>query len=239
MVANQRDLVRVAEDLDLSPEELRRQVGGASLCGSEALRQRLASLLDIPVADEEPPVDSHPDDARLAGALIRRLGDSATATIIASWMGWTLPRTTAALAELDLRLVPCGLRLHADGHGQLRIRERARLRRRPESLPSQLLARLDQPASRHALAHFVRGDRCPDGDDQCLIDLGVVVDPWSRDPRPHPAVAAAFAGAVTSHTQHPRRAALIVIDPHRPGHPASGSVSTRRRQRQRPRTRRG
>jgi hypothetical protein len=212
MVAKDLDPLQAADDVDFSLEELERQLGGRSLRGSDALRQRLASLLDVPAGDEVPG-DIDPDDARLAGAIIARLEGQATATSVASWMNWALPRTTAALAELDRRLNSCGLRLLADGQGHLRFQGRARLRRRPEALSSELLARLDEPALRHALAHFVRGDRCPDRDHQALIDFGVVINPGSRNPKPHPALATAFAAAVTNVAEPSRRTAIVMIDP--------------------------
>ena len=230
MVARHLDPWTLAETVDLTPQEVRRHLGGSATGASEAARQRLASLFDVPTPGDDPSPDSQPDDARLAGALITRLDGDATAAIIASWLAWTLARTGHALGELDARLASAGLRLHADAEGHLRIRARVRLRRRPAGLASELLARLDDARYRHGLAHLVRGDRCAagDGDLQPLIDLGVVVAPGARTLRPHPALASAFAAAVTSHTGRARRPALIVIETRsrpRPTHRRSASSS--------------
>lgn len=183
-------------EADLSYEEVRRRTGGVPASGTEAVRHRLAALMDVATGGDDAPLEEAAGDPRVAGALIVRLGGSATTASLASWLGWTLERATAAVAELDRCLDACGLRVHADSGGHLRIRERARLRTRAEHLPSELLARLDAPEHRHALAHLVRGDRCTGSHEgpQALLDLGAaVIGP--RGPAPAGPLAKAF-GAV-------------------------------------------
>jgi hypothetical protein len=216
------DLLDVAKALDVDPDEVRRQVGAVTAVSpSRVSQQRLAALLERPGPDDDTIGDVDPDDPARAGALIARLGDAATATVIATWMAWTPTRTTAVLAELDRRLMAAGLRLHADRDGHLRIGSRLRLRRRPAALAFELLTRLDHPRYRHALTHLLRGDDCCRDERQLLVELGVVADPCSRRPQPHPALAASFAAAVPR-TWSPPQSKVIVVngDPrHEPTRP--------------------
>jgi hypothetical protein len=110
-------------------------------------------------------------------------------------MGWSLERTAAAVAELDRRLEKCGLRVGAEFEGRLQIRERARLRVRANDVADELLARLDDPQHRHALAHLVRGEPCPQGWDwmQPLLDLGAAVTGAYPGARPTSSIVVAFA----------------------------------------------
>lgn len=181
---------------DLGSEEVRQRVGARPAVGTDAVRQRTAALLEAPAGMDDPSAAAEPGDVRRCGALIVRLGAAATMTGVAAWMGWTLERTTTAVAELDRRLEGCGLQVSADAHGHLRIRERARLRARPQRLASELVVRLDDPAHRHALAHLVRGDHCAQGEDwlQPLLDLGAAVTGTSLEVQPSQPLAAAFAG---------------------------------------------
>ena len=94
---------------DLASGEVHRRAGGTLPGYSDAVRRRLAALLEPPPVADDPASGASPDDARRAGALVVRLGASATATAVAGWMGWSLERTHAALAEFDRRLGPCGL----------------------------------------------------------------------------------------------------------------------------------
>ena len=183
-------------EADLSHEEVRRRVGGTVWANNDVVRQRLAGLLDPSVATDDDAAGTHPDDARRCGALVVRLGGAATTTVIAGWMGWTMERTNAAVAELDRRLDRCGLRVGADGEGQLIVRERARLRARPHQLPFELAERLDAEEHRHALAHLARGDQCAKGEDwtQPLLDLGAAVPHSYPEVRPSDVIAAAFIG---------------------------------------------
>lgn len=180
---------------DLSHEEVRRRIGGLPLGGTDAVRQRLAALLEPSTSTDDPAADAEPDDARLCGSLIVRLGGRATATVIADWMGWTMERVHAALAQLDRRLDGCGLRVSADADGHLVVRERARLRARPRRLPFEFVVRLDSDEHRHALAHLVRGDHCARGEhwEQPLLDLGLAVPGAYPGIHPCEEVAAAFA----------------------------------------------
>jgi hypothetical protein len=182
---------------DLSLDEIRRQVGGITPHGNDTVRQRFAALLDPSAQPRDDTADSTaPSDPRLCGALINRLGGTATTTVISSWMGWTVERTNAAIAQLDRRLDSCGLRLVADTEGHLEVRERARLRVRPRQLPVDLLAHLDHPAYRHALAHLVRGEHCGPPDwMQPLLDLGVAIPSRSPGIYPTDKIAPAFAAA--------------------------------------------
>lgn len=148
-------------ECDLSWEEVRRRVGGAPPGHSDVLRQRFAAFLAPSAGVDDAATETEPGDARACGALVMRLGGAATTTVIAEWMGWTLERSAAAVAELDRRLDGCGLRVGADADGHLRVRERARLRARPRRVPFELLVGLDDAEHRHALAHLVRGENCP------------------------------------------------------------------------------
>lgn len=148
---------------DLSFEGLRRRLGRSPTGSSDAVRQRFAAFLEASAPSDEPAAGAEPDDARRCGAVIVRLGGAASATVIADWMGWTLERANAAVAELDRRLDRCGLRVSGDADGQLTVRERAQLRARPRRLPFELVVRLDAE-HRHALAHLVRGDHCTRGE---------------------------------------------------------------------------
>ncbi len=195
---------------DLGSEEVRRRAGARPAVGTDAVRQRTAALLEAPAGVDDPSADAEPGDVRRCGALIVRLGAAATMTTVAAWMGWTLERTTTAVAELDRRLEDCGLQVSTDADGHLRIRERARLRARPQRLASELVVRLDDPAHRHALAHLVRGDHCPQGEDwlQPLLDLGAALTGTSFEARPSQPLVAAFAGARRSVVAGPL---LVVI----------------------------
>lgn len=191
---------------DLSHDEVRRQAGGHPAANNDVVRQRLAALLDPSAADDDPAADVRPDDARSCGALVVRLGGRASAAVIADWMDWTAERTMAALAELDRRLDGCGLRLSADRDGHITVRERARLRARPRRLPYELAERLDEEESRHALAHLVRGDRCPSGEGwiQALLDLGAALPSGYPSAYPSEVVAAAFIGVRRREHRLPR-----------------------------------
>lgn len=195
---------------DLSSEEVRRRVGARPAVGTDAVRQRTAALLDAPAGVDDPSADAEPEDVRRCGALIVRLDAAATMTAVAAWMGWTLERTITAVAELDRRLEGCGLQVSAGAGAHLRIRERARLRARPQRLASELVVRLDDPAHRHALAHLVRDDDCPQGEEwlQPLLDLGAAVTGTSLEPRPSQPLVAAFAGVRRSVVAGPL---LVVI----------------------------
>ena len=196
MAADPEAILSELSPHDLSLDEIRRQVGGIPPHGNDTVRQRFAALLE--------PSAHHPDDTtnataandpRLCGALIIRLGGTATATVISAWMGWTVEHANAAVEDLDRRLDSCGLRLVADAEGHLQVQERARLRVHPRQLPLELLARLDDPAYRHALAHLVRGEHCGQDWMQPLLDLGVALP--GRSPGIYPAdkLAPAFAAA--------------------------------------------
>ncbi|MGH9280459.1 MAG: hypothetical protein ACRD12_20495, partial [Acidimicrobiales bacterium] len=153
------------------------------------------ALLEPSAATDDPAADAEPDDARRCGSLIVRLDGTATATVIADWMGWTMERAHAALAQLDRRLDRCGLRISADADGHLVVRERARLRTRPRRLPFELVVQVDSDEHRHALAHLVRGDYCARGEhrQQRLLDLGLAVPGPYPGIHPCEEVAAAFA----------------------------------------------
>lgn len=181
---------------DLSQDEVRRHAGGHPAANNDVVRQRLAALLEPSTTDDDPAADVRPDDARSCGALVARLGGAASAPVIADWMGWTVERTMATLAELDRRLDGCGLRLSADRDGHITVRERARLRARPRRLPFELAERLDEEGTRHALAHLVRGDRCPGGETwiQALLDLGAALPSGYPSAHPSEVIAAAFVG---------------------------------------------
>src|SRR5436309_11516990 len=89
---------------DLSHDEVRRQAGGLPAANNDAVRQRLAALLEPSTDEVDPAAGVRPDDARSCGALVARLDGASSAAVIADWMGWTVERTAAALAELDRRL---------------------------------------------------------------------------------------------------------------------------------------
>jgi len=156
----------------------------------------LAALLAAPAGVDDPAADGEPGDAGQGGALILRLGEAATTTAIAAWMGWTMERTAEAMAELDRRLERCGLGVDAEVDGRLRIRERVRLRSRPQALPFELLVRLDDDSYRHALAHLVRGENCAQGEGwaQPLMDLGAAISGGFPAAWPADALRRAFAG---------------------------------------------
>jgi len=183
------------QQADLSRAEVARRAGGTPPGTTDALRQRLVALLEPSAAGEDPPADGEGDDARRCGALIMRLGDAATPTAIAAWMGWTFERTRAAVAELDRRLDDCGLRVSTEADRRLHVRERARLRARPQRLAFEVLASLDDPAIRHGLTHLVRGEPCPGGDEwmQPLLDVGAAIGCAYPGVRPAAPLAAAFA----------------------------------------------
>lgn len=186
----------VLRQADVGLEEARRRTGGTAPTGSDAMRQRFVALVSAPPSVDDPASGALPDDARHCGALVVRLGDAATATAIASWMGWTLERTGAAVAEVDRRLHRVGLQLVADANGRLVIYDRVRLRVRPQQPALELLAVLDHPAHRHGLGHLVRGDRCGTDEDlvQPLLDLGAAVPGAYPGACPSEALGAAFAG---------------------------------------------
>lgn len=175
-------------------EALRR--AGAGPSGDDAVRHRLRPLLEPAAGADEPPEHTEAQDARRCGALIVRLRAAATPAVVATWMGWTLERTTAAVVELERRLDACGLQLLSDAKGALAVRERARLRRRPVRLPFELAQRLDADEHLHALAHLARGDHCAHGDEreQDLLDLGAAIPGGYPGLHPSAVVAAAFAG---------------------------------------------
>lgn len=181
---------------DLGVEELRRRAGGTPPGSSEAVRQRLAALLQAPpLADDAAPATSA-DDIRRCGGVIVRLGGAATATTIATWMGWTLERTASAVAEVDRRLWELGLELVADAEAGLHIHERVGHRARPHRPSIELLERLDDAAHRHGLAHLVRADPCGMAGDwmQPLFDLGAAVAGQYPGAEPCQGLGAAFAG---------------------------------------------
>jgi hypothetical protein len=182
---------------DLSADAVSHHAGNINPGGNDSVRQRLAALLEPSAATDDPASATEPDDARQAGALIVRLAGAATTTTIATWTAWTLERATAAVAELDRRLDACGLRLIADAEGHLQIYERARLRTRPQRLPVELVAKLDDVAYRHALAHLVRGETCPNqpGCAQPLLNLGAAIPSSYPGAVPAAALAAAFVAA--------------------------------------------
>jgi len=149
-----------------------------------------------------------------------RLGGAASAAVIADWMGWTVERSVAALAELDRRLDGCGLRVSADSDGHISVRERARLRARPRRMPFELAESLDKEGYRHALAHLVRGDRCQGGEGwiQALLDLGAAVPAGYPSAYPSEVVAAAFIGVRRRKHRLPRVVEIREdIDRSRPG----------------------
>lgn len=183
-------------EADLTHGEVCRRLGGNPHSANDVVRQRLGGLLGLSAGHEDCAADVAPDDARRCGAAIVRLGGAATTRVLAEWMGWTLERTNAALAELDRRLDRCGLQLSADAAGRLTVRERARLRARPRRLAFELAERLDTAERLHALAHLVRGDHCPGGQDwqQPLLDLGAAVANGYPGAHPSEVIAAAFLG---------------------------------------------
>lgn len=189
------DPLEVLRRADVGLAEARRRAGGIAPTGSDAVRERFAALVGVSDLDD-PAAGAHPDDARHCGALVVRLGEAATATAIAQWMGWTLERTGAAVEEVDNRLRKVGLQLVAEGDGRLVICDRVRLRRRPRQPPLELLGVLDDARYRHGLAHLVRGDRCGAEEDlvQPLFDLGVAVPGAYPGAAPSEALAAAFSG---------------------------------------------
>jgi hypothetical protein len=202
----------VLRQADVGLEEARRRTGGSAPTGSDAVRQRFVALVGAPPGVDDPASGALPDDARHCGALVVRLGDAATATAIAAWMGWTMERTGAAVAEVDNRLQQVGLQLVADANGRLAICERIRLRIRPQQPALELLAVLDDPAHRHGLGHLVRGDRCGAEDiNQPLFDLGVAVPGAYPGARPSEALGAAFAGV--SRRMHHERFVVIASSP--------------------------
>ncbi len=203
----------VLEAHDIGRPEVHRRAGGSSGAVADAVRQRLAALIE-PFAVAEPAAESKAADIRQAGALIVRLGGAATAETLAEWLGWSLERCHAALAVLDRRLDACGLRLQADSGGHLHVGDRARLRSRPRQLPSNVLGRLDDPAYRHALAHLVRGEPCPAEQDwsQALLDLGVAVVGGYPGVTPTEGVAAAFVAVSRRYAYpSPDRQPTIVV----------------------------
>ncbi len=198
---------------DVGLEEVRRRAGGIPPTGSDAVRQRFVALLGPPPSVDDPASGTQRDDARHCGALVVRLGHAATPTAIATWMGWSLERTSAAVAEVDRRLDQLGLQLVAEADGRLVICDRVRLRVRPQQPVLELLAVLDNPEHRHALGHLVRGDRCATAEDwvQPLFDLGAAVPAGHPGAHPCEALGAAF-GAVRRRV-HPQL--LTVIGPSR------------------------
>jgi len=179
--------------------------GAAGSGVNNAVRQRLAALIEI-AAIAEPAPDTTAADVRRAGALIIRLDGAATATTMAQWLGWTIERVDAALVMLDRRLDACGLRLQADIEGQLHVRDRAYLRSRPQQLSWSLLTRVDDAACLHGLAHLVRGEPCPAGQGWAhpLIELGAAVVTGDYEvAEPASALKAAF-GAVSRRYGYPR-----------------------------------
>jgi hypothetical protein len=188
-----QDILRRA---DLGAQELRRRSGGNSPGASEAVRQRLAALLQPSPVVDDPAAPTSIDDVRRCGALIVRLGGAATMTVVATWMGWTLERTSAAIAEVDQRLGEVGTQLVAGADGGLSIQEQLRHRGRPEQQSVTLLESLDDAAHRHRLAHLVRGDPCGMVSDwmQPLFDLGAAVPGRYPGAEPCDALGAAFGG---------------------------------------------
>jgi hypothetical protein len=203
----------VLRQADLGLAEVRRRAGGTPATGSDAVRQRFAALLGPVPGVDEPASGTLPDDARHCGALVVRLGEAATATAIAAWMGWTLERTGAAVAEVDRRLDVVGLQLVAEAGATLVIRDRVRARVRPRQSPLELLAVLDDPGHRHAVGHLVRGDQCATGEEwaQPLFDLGVAVPAGHPGAHPCEALGEAFAGV--RRRAHPQ--IVTVIGPSR------------------------
>lgn len=141
------DPQEVLRQADLGMAEVSRRAGGTPATGSVAVRRRFAALLGPVPSVDEPAPGTLPDDVSLCGALVVRLGQAATATAIATWMGWTLERTGAAVAEVDRRLHPVGLQLVAEAGGRLVIRDRVRVRVRPQRRPLELLGVLETPAT--------------------------------------------------------------------------------------------
>lgn len=117
-------------------------------------------------------------------------------TVIATWMGWTMERASAAIVEVDRCLGEVGAELVAGADGGLSIHEQLRHRGRPEKQSMMLLERLDDAAYRHRLAHLVRGDPCGMGSDwmQPLLDLGAAVPGRYPGAEPCDALGAAFGG---------------------------------------------
>ena len=180
-------------ECDVGREEAWRRAG-AGPSGNDGVRSRLGPLLQPTAGGDEPPEHTAAQDARRCGALIVRLGGAATPTVAATWMGWTMERTAAAVAELERSLDACGLQLVANAEGGLVVRERARLRRRPVRLPYELAQRLDAEEHLHALAHLARGDHCAHADEreQALLDLGAAIPAGYPGLHPSDVVAAAF-----------------------------------------------
>ncbi len=190
---------------DLSDHEVRRRTGAYPPGHSEAMRQRLAALLERPSLEDDAPAGTKPDDARLCGALVVRMGQKATPKAIAEWMGWTLERTYGALAELARRLDACGMCLNAGRGGGITVDDAVPLRSRPQQLSFELVERLDDKDLLHALAHLVRGDHCPDGEAwQPLLDMGAAVPDRYPPVRPSDAVARAFSAARRERERLPR-----------------------------------
>jgi hypothetical protein len=73
---------------------------------------------------------------------------------------------------------------------------------------------------RHALAHLVRGDRCPGGEGwiQALLDLGAAVPGGYPSADPSEAIAAAFIG-VRRHEHRLPRVVEVPNDAERPSPP--------------------
>lgn len=197
MAADPEAMLSELSPHDLSLDEIRRQVGAIPPHGNDTVRQRFAALVEPSTEPRSDTADAAaPNDPRLCGALIIRLRGTATTTVISAWMGWTVERTNAAITQLDRHLDSCGLRLVADTEGHLEIRDRVRLRVGPRQLPVDLLAHLDDPAYRHALAHLVRGEHCGPPDwIQPLLDLGVAIPGRSPGVQPADKLAPAFAAA--------------------------------------------
>lgn len=191
---------------DLSDHEVRRRTGTYPPGHSEAMRQRLAALLEPPALKDDAAAGTEPDDVRLCGALVVRLGGNATPQAITEWMGWALERTYGALAELARRLEGCGMCLNAGRGGGITIDDVVPLRSRPQQLSFELVERLDDKDLLHALAHLVRGDHCPDGEawTQPVLDMGAAVPERYPPVRPSDVIALAFSAARRERERRPR-----------------------------------
>ena len=191
---------------DLSGHEVRRRAGAYPPGHSEAMRQRLAALLESSPLSDDAPAATAPEDVRLCGTLVVRLDGKATPQAIAEWMGWTLERTCGALRELALRLEACGMCLNAGRGGGITVDDAVPLRSRPQRISFELVERLDDKDLLHALAHLVRGDPCPDGEawTQPLLDVGAAVPDRYPPVRPSDVIALAFSAARRERDRRPR-----------------------------------